>query len=130
MRNYWPVERIMNDFFGGNTPWPRQWFHRAGTSVLRAHWDEKDGNYVITAEVPGLTKDNLSLSYKEDYLTLKASYGEERDGVLRSGEYSYCGYFPGADISKVDAQLKSGILTITLPKTPEETPVTIDIKSE
>jgi HSP20 family protein len=128
-RGYWPIERLMNDFLGSFYT-PRQWYNRAGTKPLHVHWDEKDGNYIITAEVPGLEKDALSISYKDDYITLKATYGDDKEGVLRSGEYSFSGYFAGVDASKIDAQLKSGVLIVTLPKVPDVAATVVDIKSE
>jgi len=129
-RAYFPWDRLVNDFLGGSFYTPRQWYNRAGTRPLHVHWDEKDNNYIVIAEVPGLEKDALTVSYKDDYLSLKATYGDDKEGVLRSGEYSFSGYLPGADASKIDAQLKGGILTVTLPKLAEVAATTIEIKSE
>jgi HSP20 family protein len=129
------MERLMREFLGEGLNTARKWAYQCGAKPLHTHWDEKDGSYIVSSEVPGLEKDRVTVTYKDDYLTVKADYSTEDEekcecGCMRTGEYSFNGYFPGIDASKIDAQLKNGILTITLPKGAEVAGTTIDIKSE
>lgn len=87
------------------------------TGMLPANVDADDDAYTVSAEVPGLTEDNIDIDYKQDVLTIKASYG---DGDLRHGDYSRSFTFRDVDSSKIEATLKDGILTITLRKAEEK----------
>ena len=106
--------------------------------------DVKDNgaSYELKAELPGLTKDDVSLSYKDNYLTIatkKEDVKEEKDekgSYIRrecyNGSMSRSFYIDNIDESKCDATFKDGILTVTLPKAAapkEEAPKQIPIHS-
>jgi HSP20 family protein len=131
----YPVERVFSDL----ARWGLSPIFNRFSDVekpIHVHWDEKDGNYVVNAELPGIEKDKVSVVYKDDYLTIKADYGKEEEdekcdcATMRTGTYSFRGYFPGADPAKIDAELKNGLLSITMAKGPVAAGTTVDIKSE
>lgn len=86
-------------------------------------------SYKITAELPGVKKENISLDYSENYLTISATeetVSEKKDSEgnyihreRRSGSVSRSFYVDDIDDTKISAEFKDGILTIDLPKLTE-----------
>jgi HSP20 family protein len=87
---------------------------------------ETDDRYVITAEVPGLSRDQIDLAVQDNRLTIR---GERPAGVPESasrhyhqverGHGPFYRVFEFADPVRHDgitADLRDGVLTITLPK--------------
>lgn len=82
-----------------------------------------DTSYIIKVTIPGFEREEISLSVVGDILTVE---GKVADKSVKSIKRVY--YIPtDADKEKIDAALKNGILTVTLPKK-VETRVRIDIK--
>lgn len=88
---------------------------------------EKDKVYLIDLEIPGVEKDEITISIKDNVLSVtgeRKNYSEKKDGNYFSFERSY-GQFERSwvinDIEedKIDAQYKDGILHISLPKKDE-----------
>jgi HSP20 family protein len=89
---------------------------------------EKDSAFEITAELPGLDAKNIELSVSDDVLTVKGEKNEEKEektkdryvSERRYGSFRRSIQLPGSvDASKIEANYKSGILTVTLPKSAE-----------
>lgn len=90
--------------------------------------DVKDlGNaYELIAELPGIKKDAISLSYENGYLTIQARTQEEDDEKDDRGRYirrerrfgtmSRSFYIDNIDDTQTKAEFKDGILKVTLPK--------------
>lgn len=88
-----------------------------------------DNNYRISIELPGVEEKDISLSAENGIVTLK---GEKKTEKEEKGETWYFserqyGAFsrsfrlpPDADENKVSADLKNGVLTITVPKAKAE----------
>ena len=97
--------------------------------------------YELTAELPGIKKENISLSYENSYLTIKVANKEEKtvddkekqsEKYLRReryyGEMQRSFYIDDIDEANVKAAYKHGILTVTLPKAvKKETATAINI---
>lgn len=87
--------------------------------------DLKD-SYELTAELPGVNKEDISLSYDNGYLTISANTQEKKDEKgedgkyirreRRSGSVSRSFYIDNIDEKQTKAEFKDGILTVTLPK--------------
>lgn len=102
--------------------------------------DVKDENdkYVIEAELPGLSKDNINIDIDNGVLTLSTEYdlqeSDKKDNyVYRERHYgSMCRSFSldKVDDEKIEAKYQEGILTIDLPKKEEDKKLTrtVDIK--
>jgi len=98
-----------------------------------------DNGYTIAIELPGVEEDDIDLSVNAGVVTIK---GEKKSSREEKGETWYFserqyGAFsrsfrlpPDADAEKVSADLKDGLLTITVPKVgPEvEAAKTVKIK--
>jgi HSP20 family protein len=89
---------------------------------------EKDGAYEVTAELPGLDEKDIEVKLTNGSLVIRGEKKEEKeekkkDYYLAERRYgSFERRFqvpPGVDTSKIDASFKKGVLTVTLPKTPE-----------
>ncbi len=86
---------------------------------------EKDKEYTVKAELPGVKKEDLDIDLEKNYITINAKKEEEKEeeekGYKKSefsyGEFSRTIYFPQEiDIDKTKAKLEHGILKITAPK--------------
>lgn len=86
---------------------------------------EKDKEYTVKAELPGVKKEDLDIDMEDNYITINAKkqeeHDEENDGYKKSefsyGEFSRTIYFPQEiDINNTKAKLEHGVLKITAPK--------------
>ena len=86
---------------------------------------EKDKEYIIKAELPGVKKEDLDIDMEDNYITVNAKKHEEQDeeydGYKKSefsyGEFARTIYFPQEiDINNTKAKLDHGVLKITAPK--------------
>ena len=104
--------------------WP-EWSKDSGDSISPdIDFSEKDGKYFLTAELPGLKKEDISITIEDGYVTVsgKKESNKEEDGTdyyvreTRSGSFSRSFRLPGrVNEKKVDASFKDGILTVVLP---------------
>jgi HSP20 family protein len=90
--------------------------------------------YVAEVELPGVSKDDISIELAGRELRVAGDYGREAaDGralrrARRSGHFEYQVTLPGqADADKITASLADGVLTVTVPKTETEKPRQIQI---
>lgn len=93
-----------------------------------------DEIYSVKMEVPGVTKENLSITIEDDELKITAESSlETADNSLKYADFSARNYSRtfrvGNDIdrNKIDAKLENGILTLTLHKSEEVKPKKIRI---
>jgi HSP20 family protein len=89
---------------------------------------EKDGEFLMTAELPGMTEKDVTVDVEQNTLTIKGEKKAEREEtkekngrwhlVERSwGSFERSFTLPGnVDAGKVKAGFENGILTIHLPK--------------
>ncbi len=93
--------------------------------------------YVITAEVPGLTADHLKIEILDDVITLTGELHSEEDGErdtllreLPQGSFKRSLRFSEPlDAEKAEAQLENGLLKLRIPKSEEARPKTIKVKA-
>jgi HSP20 family protein len=84
----------------------------------------RNGNLVISAELPGLKKDELKVQVTDDQLVIEGERKREHEevhGGYHRLERSYGRFFraiplpEGAKSDQVKAELKDGLLTVTIP---------------
>jgi HSP20 family protein len=84
--------------------------------------------YEITAELPGMDEKNVEVKFSNGVLTIKGEKKEEKEeknkdyhlSERRYGSFQRSFTVPeGVDAEKIDATFKDGLLTVSLPKTPE-----------
>ncbi len=89
---------------------------------------------VLSADLPGVSKENLEVRVEDDVLTIQAKAGHAAPGEVIYREYELSGFFRqfelGEDIDrdKVRAELKHGVLTLQLPKAEKAQPKQIEVK--
>jgi len=97
---------------------------------------ENPGEYVVKCELPGLDQKEIDVSIASNVLTIKGQKKDERDE--QKGKYfrkeSWSGSFQrtlplpvSVEADRIQAELKDGILTITLPKKEEVKPKQISV---
>jgi len=92
--------------------------------VPRADIFETPDAIVLVADVPGVKESNLNITLENDVLTIEGNVEPEaRPGFsLAHAEYEVGDYrrvftlSTDVDRAKIEATLKSGVLTLTLPK--------------
>jgi len=79
---------------------------------------ENEAEYLIIADVPGVTKDAIDVHF---------AHGELR---LEAAEYVRAFAMPdGVDADKIDAELAHGVLRVHVPKSAAKRPRRIDIRA-
>ncbi len=94
---------------------------------------EKKDHYELTAELPGVDKKDIDVTLDNGLLTISAESRfenkEEKEGRLIRQERRYGKFVRsfnlGTDVKDKDikAEFKNGLLTLTVPKTEEKSPV-------
>ena len=92
----------------------------------------------VTAEIPGVSKDDLEINVTGDTLTLSGVRGQDDlpEGARyqrqerRFGEFSRSIQLPyTVDVNKVKALFKNGVLSVDLPRVKAEKPKKIAVKA-
>jgi HSP20 family molecular chaperone IbpA len=98
---------------------------------------ETDTEIIVLADMPGVASDDLTIDLRDNTLTLEgdvAPFDNEKEELIYE-EYSMGRYYRQFSLSevidqaKIDAQLKDGVLRLSLPKVAKATPRTIEVKA-
>ncbi|WP_258359858.1 Hsp20/alpha crystallin family protein [Moorella sulfitireducens (nom. illeg.)] len=91
---------------------------------FKADIKETEREYIIEAELPGLEKEDITITYEDDTLNISIRrdevIDETRENFIRkerrtgSIERRFC--LEGVDEEKISAKYKNGLLTVVLPK--------------
>jgi len=139
------MERVFDDFDGKNwlqalrtgsldlrNPWLRQDFEFAPPAEVA----EKDRDYEITVELPGMDEKNVDVNVADGVLTIKGEKNEEKKEDKKGyhlSERTYGAFFrsfalpEGCDPDKIAAKFDKGVLKISFPKPakPEEKKIVV-----
>jgi len=126
------VDRLFSGFLGRvpGAPW-------AGASRVQPAvnvW-EKDDTLMVELEVPGLTQEQVDISVADGELSLKVERPQvEQEGVTYHRRERPVGSFTrvlrlpaDVDPHRVEAELRNGVLTISLPKAESAKPRKIEV---
>ena len=92
---------------------------------------DKGDRYQVKAEMPGVKKEDIKLSFDDGVLTIKAEHNTEKKGYLVEecsyGTYERSFRFDDADPSDISAAFANGELDVCLKKVPQKQPNAIKI---
>lgn len=121
---YYPTFDLFDDFFTGSS----------NSDFMKTDIVEKDNNYELSIEMPGVKKENIQMELKNGYLKVGAKTSnstenkDENGRVVRkerfSGSYARS-FYVGENVRQEDvkASFDNGELKIVLPK---EAPKRVD----
>lgn len=106
---------------------------RPQTFAPRVTFEEREDAWVLRSELPGFNEKEIELSVTGSTVTLKVERKTEaKEGQEPTTPYRFERTFElpaKVDPEKVAAELKLGVLTVTLPKAAETRPKQITVKA-
>jgi len=98
---------------------------------------ETEKEIVVLADMPGVTAEKLNINLKDNILTLDGEVepleGKEEREIFKEFEtgryYRQFSLSQVIDQSKIEAELKDGVLKLILPKVEKATPRKIEVKA-
>jgi HSP20 family protein len=147
-----PFEEL--DFFSGWSPFreyglaPARWGRLLGEpggspAAIRGRFapsvdiGEDDDRYIVTVELPGSKKEDVTVEVKDRLLTIRGEKRNEREEKKEQGrwiERSYGSFSRSFTLpanaagDRVKAEFSNGVLTIEVPKSEEAKPRTISVR--
>ena len=106
----------------------RKLYGHHSKSLMKTDIKETDGGYELEMDLPGFTKDEVSVSLEDGTLTVSAAKGLDQDKQKKeTGKYirkeRYAGacersFYVGEDVTETDikGEFKHGILKLFIPK--------------
>ena len=98
---------------------------------------ENKDQYILKMDLPGVSKENLKLSFHDGELIIsgeRKQEKEDKDSKYHRIERTYGKYFRSFTLpqtiqaDKINAEFKDGQLTVTVPKSEEAKPKELEIK--
>lgn len=111
--------------------WMRMPLERRGADqrlqMMKTDIKDVEGGYELSIDLPGFSKEDMTLQLKDGYLTIQAARTENKDEKDNKGKYvrreRYCGqcsrsFYVGKSILQEDvhAKYEDGVLKVTFPK--------------
>ena len=140
----WEPFRELDDIFSRYGPLLGRTAVRASQGVENdAAWtpaaniSETGTEYVIKAELPEVSKEDVKVTVDENVITIsgeRRKEAEHQDEKLHRVE-SYYGHFSrsfrlpeDADVAAIQAESRNGMLKVRVPKTPAPKPRTVEVQ--
>lgn len=124
------IEKEMGRVFGDNRVTSNE-----SVFTPKAHYQEDDNHYLLSFDIPGIPKEEISIEADEGILTISGERKNHFEGKGYS-ERSY-GRFErkfsipkDVDTSKIEAHFEHGVLNLALPKVAKASPQKISIGNE
>jgi len=121
-----PLNELVDDLFKGFFVRPVAFEGRGEAPRMKVDVAEKDGAYAISAELPGVRKEDIQVTIDGAQVTLSAESRREKeiqeDERLLHTERSYGKVTRSfslpqeVDEAKAEAKFRDGVLELTLPK--------------
>lgn len=126
------ADRFFSDPFGDWMPELPQLSRRANTALR-----ETDQGYVLSAEIPGIPKQDVEITVNGNTLDIRAEHREEEGDETSEGGYrrQYRSFrqsftLPSTvDVDKIEAHCENGMLEVMIPKAASSQARRIEVKS-
>lgn len=100
--------------------------------------DETDSAYIVTADLPGVKKEDLKIDHSGNRLTISADRKyESTDGRKNERRERFHGTYQrsftlpdGIDAEKIEAAFEAGVLNIQIPKVERSRPRRIEVQDK
>ena len=108
------VEKTINETFNNGMKFPN--VH--SVTFLRGYEAyEKDNNTVLEMKVPGFSKKDVEVLIEDDLLHINVGSNNKDEHGFRKNSINKRFNLPkNSDASKIEATVKDGLLTVTMPK--------------
>ncbi len=131
------IDNLLEEFDRGD-------LMKGGTFTVQTNVSETDKEFRITAELPGIERDDVEVDIVGDTVTIKGEKVSEEEATegeegrefhrleRRTGRFQRMSRLPfEIDPDTVKAEMKNGVLTVTIPKPAEmqKTPHKVEIKT-
>lgn len=90
--------------------------------------------FIITAELPGIARDQIQIGVRDGRLTLQGKRDArvpcEHYHQVERGHGEFARTFPlppAVDANRIVAEMSAGVLTVTVPKVPDPGPRRVDV---
>lgn len=143
-RGFLTLRDAMNQLFDESfwSPFDRASFTRLGTAMNgfpKVDIAERGEELVVTANVPGLKPEDISIEVADGILSISGEVKKEHKEEDKERHFYHYERESGSfmrrfalptkvDESKIEATAKDGVLTVTLPKAKEEARKKIEVK--
>ncbi len=131
----------VNRLFSRGVRWPFE--DGDGSSVVTSHWTpavdvkEEADRFVISADVPGVSREDIDITMENGILTIKGERKLAQDGQregYRRSERLFGAFYrrfalpAGADAEHISAACTNGVLEIVIPKEEAVKPRRIEVR--
>ncbi len=117
-KTYGDIDNVFDDFF-------RTGLSRVKADSFKIDVEKNDKEYIVTAELPGVNKENINVEVENSILTISVSKAEEKEekdeekNYLHRERSSFNAVrqisLEDVDDARISAALDNGILTVKLP---------------
>jgi len=134
------LREAMNRMFDDTLFRPtRFWSEDGGALAVPMDMVETENSLVVTAPLPGVKPEDVSITVTGNTLTIKGEFKQEQDqerGNVHFRERRYGAFHRSialptdVDTNQVEATFEDGVLKLNIPKTEEAKPKQIEIKAK
>ncbi len=120
------IGKLFDNFFDGfEENFFSKHYHLSKTFRPRVNISETDKAYLVEADLAGMKKDDVKIEYKDNFLSISANKEEKKmedNKNYHRYEYSSGSFYRSFELpnniehGNIDAEMKDGVLKITLPK--------------
>jgi HSP20 family protein len=99
--------------------------------------EETDHEFLISVEIPGIKKDDIKITFENNYLTISGEKKNKKDVKNENFHHSERSYgkfsrtlaIPaGVMLDNIEAEYEQGVLSVKIPKAEEAKPKQIEVK--
>jgi HSP20 family protein len=126
----------LNDLMSGGSDWRGR--ELSGATFPRVDITESKEGYLIRADLPGMTREDIKVSVEDGVLSLSGEKKSEFESANKDSYYHFerrYGKFMRSfslpshvDSRNIEARYTNGVLEISLKKTEESKPKAIEVK--